>query len=57
MKNITFPQAMVLLACIAAPIVAYKFLGSPEAAAATMAVGMVLNFLLGREPAPAKELP
>jgi hypothetical protein len=50
MKNITLPQALVLLACIAAPIAAYKFLGSPEAAAASMVVGMILNFLLGRDP-------
>ena len=49
MKNITATQAIVLLACIAAPIVAYKFLGSPEAAAASMVVGMIMNFLLGRE--------
>lgn len=49
MKNITLPQALVLIACIAAPIAAYKLLGSPEAAAASMVVGMVANFLLGRD--------
>jgi hypothetical protein len=52
MKSINFPQAIVLLACIAAPIAAYKLLGSPEAAAASMVVGMVLNFLLGRDGGP-----
>lgn len=52
MKSITLPQALVLIACMAAPIAAYKFLGSPEAAAAGMVVGMVVNFLLGRDAAP-----
>lgn len=55
MKNLTLPQALVLVACIAAPIAAYKLLGSPEAAAASMIVGMIVNFVLGREaalPAP-----
>lgn len=49
MKNFTWQQALILLACIAAPIVAFRFLGSPEAAGASMAAGMVLNFLLGRD--------
>jgi len=48
MKNITFQQAIVFVACLAAPIAAYKLLNSPEAAAATMFVGMVLNFIMGR---------
>jgi hypothetical protein len=48
MKNLSWPQLVVLLACVAAPIVAYKLLGSAEAAAASMVVGMVLNFLMGR---------
>lgn len=52
MKSITLPQALVLIVCIAAPIAAYKLLGSPEAAAASMIVGMVLNFVLGRDSAP-----
>lgn len=56
MKNITLPQALVLIACIAAPVAAYKFLGSPEAAAIGMTVGMIVNFVLGRDstqpPAP-----
>lgn len=52
MKNITLPQALVLIACVAAPIAAYKLLGSPEAAAASMLVGMIVNFLLGRDAAP-----
>jgi hypothetical protein len=51
-KNISIPQALVLIACIAAPIAAYKLLGSPEAAAASMVVGMIANFLLGRDSAP-----
>lgn len=54
MKNMSLAQAVVLLACIAAPIVAYKLLGSPEAAAASMVVGMVLNFLLGRNEPPSE---
>jgi len=48
MKNISLNQALVLVACLAAPVAAYKLLGSAEAAAATAAVGMVINFLLGR---------
>lgn len=52
MKNISLPQALVLIACIAAPIAAYKLLGSPEAAGASMVVGMIVNFILGREGAP-----
>lgn len=52
MKNITLPQALVLIACIAAPIAAYKLLGSAEAAGAGMIVGMVVNFLLGRDAGP-----
>lgn len=49
MKSISLPQALVLIACIAAPIAAYKLLGSPEAAAASMVVGMIVNFILGRD--------
>lgn len=49
MKNITLPQALVLIACIAAPVAAYKLLGSPEAAAIGMTVGMIVNFVLGRD--------
>ncbi len=48
MKNITLPQVVILLACIAAPIVAYKFLGSTEAALATGPIGSIILFLLGR---------
>jgi hypothetical protein len=47
-KSITLPQALVLVACLVAPIVAYKLLGSAEAMGATAMVGMVINFLLGR---------
>ncbi len=53
MRSISFPQVLILLACIAAPIVAYKFLGSAEAAAATTGIGMIVTFLLGR-PSDAK---
>ncbi len=54
MKNISLAQALVLVACLAAPVAAYKLLGSAEAAAATAGVGMVVNFFLGRS-APAGE--
>lgn len=46
--NLTWQQTIVLLACLACPVAAYKFLASPEAAAASMAAGMVVTFLLGR---------
>lgn len=52
MKNLTLPQALVLIACIAAPIAAYKLLGSVEAGGVVMAVGMIVNFLLGRDAPP-----
>lgn len=48
MKSITLQQALVLIACLGAPIVAYKLLSSVEAAGATAMVGMIVNFLLGR---------
>lgn len=50
MKSVSVTQAIVLVACLAAPVAAFKLLGSAEAAAATAAVGMVINFLLGRSP-------
>jgi len=46
-RNITLPQALVLIACMALPVAAYKFLG-PEAAGVSAMAGMVLNFLVGR---------
>ncbi len=50
MKSITLPQALVLVACLVAPIAAYKLLSSSvEAAGATAMVGMIINFLLGRD--------
>lgn len=52
MKTITWQQALILLVCMAIPVAAFKFLGSPEAAGASMAAGMVLNFLLGRDSDP-----
>lgn len=48
MKNI-YVQCVILVACIAAPIVAFKILGSTEAAAATAGIGMIVNFVLGRQ--------
>ncbi len=48
LQNLTVAQAIVLVACLAAPIAAFKLLGSSEAAAATAAVGTVVTFLLGR---------
>lgn len=48
MKTISLYQALVLIACLAAPVAAFKLLGSTEAAAATAAVGMIVNFMLGR---------
>jgi hypothetical protein len=55
MKNITIAQAIVLVACMAAPLAAYKLFGNEGAYAATIA-GMVLNFMLGRESAPVQPL-
>ncbi len=52
MKSITYQQALVLVACLAAPILAYKLLSSVEAAGATAMVGMIVNFLLGRGDPP-----
>lgn len=57
MKNVSLAQALVLVACLAAPVVAFKVLGSSEAAAATAAVGMVINFLLGRSAPASEKLP
>ncbi len=53
MKNLTWPQVVILLACLAAPIVAYKLLDSVAAGAVLMGPGMIITFLLGRgEPPP-----
>lgn len=48
MKNLTWQQALVFVACLAAPVFAYKFLASPEAAGVAGLVGMVVNFMMGR---------
>lgn len=48
MNQITLPQALVLIVCIIAPVVATKFLGSELAGGAIMTAGMIVNFLLGR---------
>lgn len=61
LKNLTTAQAIVLVACLAAPIIAFKLLGAVEAGAATAAVGTVLSFLMGRtspnDPALPPEAP
>ena len=58
MKSITYQQALVLIACLTAPILAYKLLSSVEAAGATAMVGMIVNFLLGRnDPPPPSDPP
>ena len=57
MKNITGTQLIALLACLVAPIAAFKLLGSIEGAAATYGVGMVLTFLLGRPQDPPSDPP
>ncbi len=54
-KNLTLPQALVFIACLAAPIAAYKLLGSVEAGIVVGYVGMGINFLLGRGASPAPE--
>jgi hypothetical protein len=48
MKNVTPLQVIVFVACVAAPIAAYKILATADAAAALVFVGMVINFFLGR---------
>lgn len=53
MKNFSLPQALILIACIVAPIVAYKLLDSVVAGGITMTIGMVLNFVLGRGDPPS----
>ncbi len=50
--NIPVFQWLALMVCVASPIVAFKILGSAEGAAASMAAGMLLNFLLGRGEPP-----
>lgn len=55
LKTITLPQVILLAACLAAPIAAYKLLGSTEAAGVTYSAGTILMFMLGRNgelPAP-----
>jgi hypothetical protein len=47
LRNITLPQALILIACVAGTICAYKFLGE-NAGHATMIVSMILNFMAGR---------
>ena len=48
-RNITWQQAAVLIAALAATVVCYKFLG-PDAAGAATVVSTVLAFLMGRDP-------
>ena len=48
LQNLTWQQAIVFVACLAAPVAAYKLLGTADAVAATTLVGMIVNFMLGR---------
>lgn len=50
-KNITFPQVLILVACLASVIVAYKF-EAPYATAVGGLVGTIVAFMLGRDPSP-----
>lgn len=54
-RNLTWQQVVVLVACLAAVLVALKFFGN-EAAGVTAVVSTVLTFLLGRDP-PAPPTP
>jgi hypothetical protein len=48
-RNITWQQALVLVAALAATVACYKFLG-PDAAGAASVVSTILAFLMGRDP-------
>lgn len=48
-RNLTWQQVAVLVACLAATCVALRFFGQ-EAAGVTAVVSTVLTFLLGRDP-------
>lgn len=50
-RNLTWPQVAILIACLAATLAAYKFLG-PDAGSISAVVSTVLAFLLGRDPSP-----
>jgi hypothetical protein len=50
-RNLTWQQVAVLVACLAATFAAYKLLG-PEAGGVSSVVSAVLAFLLGRDPPP-----
>lgn len=50
-RSITLPQALVLIACLAATVCTYKFV-SPDAANITGIVGMIISFMLGRGAPP-----
>jgi len=56
LRNVTLPQALILIACVAGTICAYKFLGE-NAGHATMIVSTILNFMAGRgdPPSPPKD--
>ncbi len=51
-QNLTLPQALVFMACLAAMVASYKLLGTAEATAVAGIVGMGISFLLGRPAAP-----
>lgn len=53
--TVTLPQALVLVVCVLAPILAYKLLGSEIGAGILMTTGMLLNFMLGRDPISKKD--
>lgn len=55
MKNITTAQAIVLVACVAALVAAHKLFDSTVADGIVASVGMLINFLLGREEKPAPQ--
>ncbi len=48
-RNLTWPQVIVLVACLAATFGAYKLLG-PEAGNLSAIASTIVTFLLGRDP-------
>lgn len=52
-SNYTWSQVVVFVACLAAPIAAYKLLDSVEAAAALVVIGQAVNFMIGRTAPPS----
>lgn len=56
-KNATPVEAIILIACIAAPIVTYKMFDSTTATVVVAAIGTMINFMLGRGGSHAPPLP